>query len=427
MIQYDVAVAGGGFAGLMTVANLMRRKGPKPKILWCDPASDWGFGLAYSTYEMCHLLNVRAIKMGAYADGIDDFWRWLHRTYPGQYTADDFAPRMIYGQYLGDIRENFAGLPLTQKAIGKTRLEDGVWRLAVGKGDATARHLVIATGNPPIASLGWPATAPYVDDFWRWRLEGGSAASLGQAETVVIVGAGLTAADAMLGLLEDGFKGRMICVSPHGRMPEIHAIAPDYPDAARLVAELQAAPTALGYYRTMRRHARDDNWRGVIDAVRAATPQFWQALPETEKARFMRHLWSRWNIRRHRMAPQIRAALDGSGQVELLAGRLAQAEPDGTLRLALRHGGERVVKAAKVLNCTGPSYRRLIAGNPLLMSLSQGGHMKPGPLGLGIAEPESDNLHALGTPLLGARFETTAVPELRVQAAEVAAAVLRGV
>ena len=420
--NYDIAVAGAGFSGLMVVANLMRRSGPKPRILWCDPESGWGFGLAYSTYEDHHLLNVRADKMGAFADGIDDFWRWLQKNHPGVYQADDFVPRMVYGAYLDEIRDRFAAVTLVPEKIKAVRRVEGQWLLDVGKPVTvvTATKLVIATGNPPIAGMGWPRTEPYVTNFWRWRLDGGSGQMLPADGTIIIVGAGLTAADAMLSLLADGYRGRIICVSPHGRMPEIHMPVSVYPQAETLIAALRANPAARAYLRIVRDHAGKGDWRAVIDALRVATPDLWRMLNDREKGRAMRHLWSRWNVRRHRMAPQIRDRLDESGQVEMLAGRLIETRDDGHVTISLRHGGVRVVQATKILNCTGPSYRKLVDDNPLLNSLKTQGFINPGPLGLGIATPDTENLYAIGTPLLGERLETTAVPELRSQAAEIA-------
>lgn len=417
---YDIAVAGAGFSGLMVVANMMRGKGKKPRIFWADPESDWGFGLAYSTYESCHLLNVRADRMGAWADGIDDFWRWLQKHYPGEYSAESFVPRMIYGDYLGTIREKVDKVPLEQARIDKAKREGDAWRLNLGKRTVYAKHLVIATGNPPIASLGWPETEKHVENFWRWRLDGGSAQFLNAGSTIVIAGMGLTAADAVLSLLQDGYKGKIICVSPHGHWPEVHDAVKPY-DAAAMVERMRVSPTALDYLRILRAHATEQNWCDVIDSLRPHTVALWQALPDGEKGRFMRHLWSRWNIHRHRMAPEIRTRIEGSGQVETLAGRIVKTADDGTVAIRMR-GGKQIldIKAALVLNCTGPSYRRMVDENPLLRSLKEQGCIKAGPLGLGIATPDGGGVHAIGTVLLGERLETTAVPDLRGQAAELA-------
>ncbi len=420
--RYDIAVAGAGFSGLMTVAGIMRRAEGKLRIFWTDPEAALGFGLAYSTYEPHHLLNVRADRMGAWADGIDDFWRWLQKSYPGQYQAGDFAPRRIYGEYLGAIRDRFDMVPLETLRVKSAKREGDVWALRAGKRRITARHLVLATGNPPIAGLGWPGGGMYISNFWAWRLEGHSAGGLPPDAIIVIAGTGLTAADAVLSVRSDGFRGRIVCVSPHGHWPCVHAPVEAYTQAAVLEEELKKKASARHYLNTLRRHVTKDNWRSVIDSLRPYTQDLWAALPETEKGRFMRHLWSRWNVHRHRMAPQIDAAV---ADVNLIAGRIVDASADGTVTVRRRGGrGSETIKAALVLNCTGPSYRRMVAESSLLTSLMEQGLLKPGPLGLGISTPDAPGLYAIGTPLLGEYLETTAVPELRGQAAAVAEKIL---
>ena len=424
--NFDIAVVGAGFSGLMVVANLMRRAPKRTRIFWTDPGIGWGHGLAYSTHEECHLLNVRADRMGAFADGIDDFWRWLQKTHRGRFQAQDFVPRRIYGAYLADIRDRFSAVPMQTTKVKGAKIQGGRWVLKTGGEEIDAAHLVLATGNPPIAALGWPRTEIFVDDFWAWRFEGQTAGRCAADDLVVIAGAGLTAADAILSLLSDGYRGRILCVSPHGHMPAVHEPVAGYDGKNDLLAGLRSRPTALNYLRQLRLHTGAAPWRDVIDSLRQATPDLWRRLDEREKARFMRHLWSRWNVHRHRMAPSIAQTIAGSGRVEIMAGRIVAAEDDGGLTIRPRVGGpDRRVKAIRVLNCTGPSYRRMVSENPLLRNLRQQELVTPGPLGLGIATPDAANFHAIGTLLLGERFETTAVPDLRGQAAEIAQTILK--
>jgi uncharacterized NAD(P)/FAD-binding protein YdhS len=149
----------------------------------------------------------------------------------------------------------------------------------------------------------------------------------------------------------------------------------------------------------------------------------WQALPLREKERFMRHLWSLWNMHRHRISPVVAATLT---DITLMAGRMVETGTDGTVTLRKRGSGEKLtIKAARVINCTGPSYRTLVRDNPLLHSLAVQKFLQTGPLGLGVASPDTPHLHVIGTPLLCERLETTAVPELREQAATIAEKITR--
>src|SRR3954468_2943679 len=92
-----VAVIGGGFSGTMVAAQLARRGIASALI---DGSGRAGKGVAYSTTEPAHLLNVRAEGMSAWADEPDDFAR--------RFEAEGgdrrgFAQRRLFARYLGDI------------------------------------------------------------------------------------------------------------------------------------------------------------------------------------------------------------------------------------------------------------------------------------------------------------------------------------
>lgn len=428
---YDVAIAGGGFAGLMVAANLALRGEPAaggrlPTIYWADAAGH-GLGTAYSTKEAHHLLNVPAAKMSAWLGGGTDFHRWLEGHYPGVYAPGAYVPRMIFAQYLGAIRVKLAAalgdsLTFDHNMMTGAVQRGGVWHVTGVDGAAVqARHLVLATGNPALADLGWPDDARFIRDCWAWRLAGGHVAA--ETPHVVVAGTGLTAVDIILSLRADGYEGPITAVAPHGRWPQCHAdpVAP-YEGGRMMAAEMIKARGARTLLRILRTHIEraDGNWRGVIGSIRDHTVMIWQTLPEAEKARFMRHLWGRWNVHRHRMAPEIHEKLTNDAALATARGYVAVGA-DGVVTIRGRDGTARGVPGAMAINCTGPNYRRMAAENPLLANLLAAGHVAAGPLGLGIATPDAPGLHAVGTVLLGERLETTAVPDLRQQAAAVAA------
>jgi uncharacterized NAD(P)/FAD-binding protein YdhS len=84
-----------------------------------------------------------------------------------------------------------------------------------------------------------------------------------------------------------------------------------------------------------------------------------------------------------------------------------------------------------VIRCTGPREQLSEVGDPLLDGLFAAGDARPGPVGLGLAvaadrrlldrhgQP-SGALWAIGPLRRGALLETTAIPEIRVQAAALA-------
>lgn len=428
---YDVAIAGGGFSGLMVAANLVLRDAPeegrpRPSIYWADAAGH-AIGTAYSTKESHHLLNVRADKMSAWLGGGADFYRWLAPHYPDVYKPESYVPRMVYAQYLAAIRTKLAAalgddLTLDHNTITGAVLRGGVWHLTAADGVAVrARHLVLATGNPGIADKGWPEGPRFIKDCWAWRLAGGRAPV--DAPHIVVAGTGLTAIDIILSLRDDGYEGPVTAVSPHARWPQVHADpVAAYPGGRMMAAQMMKSFKAHGLLRILRTHIQkaEGDWRAVIGSIRDHTAMIWQTLPPEEKARFMRHLWGRWNVHRHRMAPEIHEKLAADTQLTLARGYVG-VDADGNVSIRRKGGGAaQNVPGAVVINCTGPDYRAMVAGNPLLASLAAGGYVAAGPLGLGIASPEVPGLYAAGTMLLGERLETTAVPDLRQQAAAVA-------
>lgn len=84
-----------------------------------------------------------------------------------------------------------------------------------------------------------------------------------------------------------------------------------------------------------------------------------------------------------------------------------------------------------VINATGPATDVTGTSDPLLRGLLNGGLATPDPLRLGlqanadgalleVSGRPSDTIFTLGPPLRGQLYETTAVPEIRDQAAALA-------
>jgi uncharacterized NAD(P)/FAD-binding protein YdhS len=128
-----------------------------------------GLGLAYSTREPRHLLNVQAHRMGAWASNPGDFAAWLGSSEAAGACArlavdvpgpQDFAPRAVFGAYLTDLRSRVidrarsAGMGLERITARAGRIErgdDDTWRITAGGRSIRAREVVLATGNEPAA------------------------------------------------------------------------------------------------------------------------------------------------------------------------------------------------------------------------------------------------------------------------------------
>ena len=256
---------------------------------------------------------------------------------------------------------------------------------------------------------------------------------------MLIVGTGLTAVDVVLTLRDVGHAGRIRMVSSHGLLPESHAQGPLPPAPPFVTAgtpEARSVRAALAAARAAALTA--DDWRQVVDGFRGQTVAVWRDLPDAERRRFLRHLARRWEVRRHRMAPQIAAVvadLRAAGRLVVERGRVsALAASDERIRATVVAGGAvRDIDVDAVVVCTGPSGdpRR----DPFLARLIDSGLVTTHPLGIGIAVDDpgralgadgtaDPHLWTIGSLRRGADWESTAVPDLRVQARDIASAIL---
>ena len=175
------------------------------------------------------------------------------------------------------------------------------------------------------------------------------------------------------------------------------------------------------------------DWQDVVDALRPQIPRLWDQLTEADKRAFLRLAAGYWEVHRHRMPPATArriGALRSAGRLDVLAGRVTAARAQaGGVRVRVEGRGPAVeLSAGWLINCTGPAGEIMATADPLLRQLLDAGLARPGPLGLGLdtdaqgavldagGTPATD-IFTLGPPLRGRWYKTTAVPEIRDQAA----------
>jgi uncharacterized NAD(P)/FAD-binding protein YdhS len=213
-----------------------------------------------------------------------------------------------------------------------------------------------------------------------------------------------------------------------------------------LISALVAMPGGLrarDLLRELRCCAREliatgGDWRSIVDGLRPHTAAIWGAMPTAERRRFLSRLRPFWEVHRHRMAPAIAerfAAMRQRGEVRVLAGRVvsARAEGEGVRLVVAERGSGRTIEieSSWIVNCTGPAPSNSAVSNPAIGSLLVHGWLKRDELELGIETTSNGNaidtagrdvadLFVVGTLRKPALWESTAVPELRTQAATVA-------
>jgi hypothetical protein len=103
----DVAIVGAGFSGSMVAVHLAHTLRGARQIALVEKARRAGPGIAYSTENSLHLLNVPVGRMGAYPERPRHFYEWLkeHPALVARYhlaplNEGAFVPRRLYGLYL---------------------------------------------------------------------------------------------------------------------------------------------------------------------------------------------------------------------------------------------------------------------------------------------------------------------------------------
>ncbi len=443
--RLPVAVVGGGFSGTITALNLLRTLPPTQTVLLCERARKFACGTAYATEHADHLLNVRAANMSAFAEQPDSFEAWLRgcafddTRRVRQTPAGVFASRSLYGRYLNAMLDvGMAGvagsvrLRLVPGEVVDIAPAPGGWTLAFA-GGAVQRvaAVVLATGNLPCgerqSGLYWP-------DPWAPA----TLAGLRRGPPLLVIGTGLTAMDLAVALQADGFPGPVIALSRRGLLAQRHAPSDAWPPPSFTPAERASLPALL---RRLRRdiaaaQAQGADWRAVIDSLRADTQALWRGLPQRDRARFLRHLRPYWDVHRHRLAPPVAERIDAmraNGYLQVIRGRLRDIGQDGGAGYALvqpRGEPPRRIAVQRVVNATGVESASRCR-DTLLQALLARGLVRLDALGLGIDVSDalqvvdaqgraSSSMWALGPLVRGVFWECTAVPDIRVQASQLA-------
>lgn len=446
-------IVGAGFSGTVLAANLLRRPpAGGADIVLIERGNVMGRGVAYAAHEFPFLLNVPAARSSADSRDPLQFLRFAQGRLPSA-DREDFLPRALYGDYLQDLL-----LRAEREAPPHVRLirvfgeVTGIAR----SGDRAALAAEFADrapipGDALILALGSPSVPlPH----WARQLNGHAAfrqdprdlpETLGSEHSVLIVGNGLTMADA----------ASMLSRHPE-RVPTLHTISrrgliPKTQTTFHASAMRGSGETLLSAAHSLRkllRACRDlaleveklgGDWREAITFIRGLVPALWRRMPEAERRRFVRHLQVHWDTYRHRLPPQLSERLQSlrrSGKLQVRAGRIQEVVAVDSRRLAVSwrprgSGAMAQLTVDMLVNATGPNYNLERSTDPLINSLRAAGLVSPDALQLGIRTArfgacisahgrESEQLFYLGPMLRADHLDATAAAELSHHAEQLA-------
>jgi uncharacterized NAD(P)/FAD-binding protein YdhS len=434
-----IVIIGGGASGVLAAIQLIRRAKCALKIIFVEPRANLGGGIAYSTEFDSHLLNVPAGNMSVLPDDPDHFLRWMRTNVAKNFDRHSFARRSLYGRYL---RETLAEAVRAGQQISLDHYRSLATRVEIHRCGARVwmeNDLRISTDRAILALGHLPQENPLPVGSGVQAVSAWSRSAFDALEpdaSVLLVGSGLTAVDAALALDERGHRGTIHVVSRHGKWPLVHGasagVTPWSPP--------RTAATSRSILRAIRKRVGSTGrWQAAVDGFRPHTNTLWARASQRERRRFLRHLRFYWQIHRHRMPQEVAARIDAmrwSGRLLLHSGRIVEADVESNSHLrvhvALLGGRDDLsLEVARIINCTGPSQNLRDSSHPLIHDLLESGVARTDPLDLGLLTDEhgalighdaaaSKVVFTLGPLRRGTLLETTAIPEIREQAASLA-------
>jgi uncharacterized NAD(P)/FAD-binding protein YdhS len=448
-----IAIVGAGCSGTIAALHLLDRL-PFRSLLLCERSPAFARGAAYASSSPVHLLNVRAANMSAYPDQPMHFVDWLQRT-SGQVPDADlekqihdtpcgtFVARDLYGRYLtallrdtlSEDRGAFRLRIIPDEVVDLEPAGPG-YRLTLAGG---RRHAVagaiLAAGH---LLQGESGRGAYIANPWSAAVTH----DLDPNRPVVILGTGLSMVDLTMQLWASGFPGPVIAISRRGLLPHSHVPTAPWPRPQLSRAEERSLAHLVRRLRHEVAHAQAQGipWQSVVDSLRPITAQLWQSLLPAEQRRFLRHARPWWDVHRHRMAPPIAqqiTALVRQGYLQTRAGFITGIEAAGRqvwIRYRPRGGGEPVrLEAQRVLDARGatpvgeaqdPLMTRLLERGQVRLDRHQLGlEVTPALQAISRSGAATPGLWALGPLVRGVFWECTAVPDIRLQAVQLAGSV----
>jgi uncharacterized NAD(P)/FAD-binding protein YdhS len=401
-----VAIIGGGFTGAAVTYHLDRQiTDVAPRIIIIEPRFSLGGGLAYSTTDPAHRVNVPAVRMSLDPDEPSQFENWLAASDaspddPEAWLPDgrSFPRRSVFARY---VREQLApavsdGRIVHKRAKVIRALKSGeryVLHLSMGE-TINVDMVVIATTHPPpsppaIFQKALAGNPRFIADATLPN----ALHAIGADDRVLIVGTGLTMADIVASLDQRGHRGAITAISRRGQISAEHPPTPiagfgDFlHEPSRTARQLVCAIRRM----LIEAAARDVPWQAVFDTLRFQGRGIWAALDTVERRRLVRHLRPFWDARRFRVAPQVQKVLESKkleGTFEVIAGSIQSV---GTEESAIvtsirpRHrGGNMTRRVDAVVIATGPGHRDIFDAEPYLGWLEIDGLVRLDAVGLGL-------------------------------------------
>jgi len=369
-----ICIIGFGASGLISACNLIKNEKTSIKIDIFDKSNSNGLGIAYSTENISHLLNVRAENMSIFQDEPEHFTNWLQNN-GYQYSAKDFVPRMIYGKYLQstfiELRsKSSAKISIIQENVNTIQQHGNIFEI----NDRYYKSVIIATGFDKDTSV------PQTYSLKQYL----------NKNEILIKGAGLTAIDNCLSLKNLGFTGKIRLFSRSGKMSDYHTNCKALANPIISTEEVRNLPLYKIFALFKSRIRKLEDHRSGFESIRNTATEIWQNFSEYHKNQFNRHLLRRFSLYRHKIPTESYKIIE-----DMMKNKQLTVEKASN-------------KTKYDIISTGYSIEKI---NTNLATLTKNIN-------------NTDSLHKIGVMNADNLFESIAIPEIRKQAQEVSLNIL---
>jgi uncharacterized NAD(P)/FAD-binding protein YdhS len=483
MDHKNIVIVGGGACGVATFVHLVLKLIVEPEpnpvsFSIIEPRDEIGPGLAYDTGQKGHLLNTSAGLMGIFAEEPGHFVEWMaaHKEFINEHfpetetQADGYPPRQLYGIYLKDVFDEYVTLArqhqmpveLYQDVAVDADLTEKHRRVTLGSGKTIpADVLVLATGTPKPNNFKPLESSPsYLDSPWPSSRILSTITDKGAS--VCVLGASLTALDAVITLVNNGHRGPIKMYSKDGLLPraqspkevpfdrEVLTLA----NIRKVIRENKRALQAKDLFRLFQAEVErvegPQDWKrfrrvgrpqlelldedialaekgesifqNILYSTRYISFETWQLLPPDQRKLFAKWLKPYSDINRHAIplqnALKLRQLL-ASGQLTVTAYSDEVVWNDEKKRYVLTTEKDYTDEVEYVINATGPAMEVAKMDVPILQQMLKKGYLLPCDAGgvqadvntMQICVPGQTDapVYGIGHVLVGELFDTNAV------------------
>jgi uncharacterized NAD(P)/FAD-binding protein YdhS len=438
--KFTVAVIGAGGASVaflhQLVAEIGRDQAASMRVVIFEARPQIGPGLAYQEDVGAALLNRNAETMSVSASDYSTFSAWLrwkahHEDELKSVSSTDltsaYVPRATFGRFLSDFfLESCAaavkkGLEIRIVPCAADAIRRGE-RYQIRHGDQTlhADSVLLAVGNTgPRDHYQLAGHARFIASPYPLQRQ---IVPLRAANSICIIGSGLTAVDIAVTLADQGYRGKIDMVSHSGHLPFVRGLQGPPHQLRYLTPAALAALSQNGtrkaslraVFRLLRSELRAvgccwrallDNhvapvdrlreelaeagqvrlWQRVLAATNDVIEQAWHLLPGSDQQLVMKRYARAWLARRAPMPAgnaRVLLSMITAGQLRLLAGAPA-FDRSASDSLSGRHAGDHAPQRYDyVINATGAAkWVECAEDSPLIWQLLQDGYAVTDPLG----------------------------------------------